>query len=92
MVVDGQELQNQTVTNCNGLKRRMVVGGQELQEGQIYTLIFFEKVDDKRKTAVKKRMRLLKFYRHHALFESRKGIRTSFRYWDLGKLLRGEPK
>lgn len=70
----------------------MVVGGYTLKEGYIYTLIFFEREDGKIINPVKKRMRLIKCYKHHALFESSKGIRRSFRYWDLEKLLKGEQR
>lgn len=71
---------------------RLTAGGIKLQEGKIYTLIFFKRSDDKAINPVKKRMRLIKCYTHHALFESAMGVRTSFRYWDLGKLLKGEPR
>lgn len=71
---------------------RLAAGGIKLQKGKIYTLIFFKRSDDKAINPVKKRMRLIKCYTHHALFESAMGVRTSFRYWDLGKLLKGEPR
>ena len=29
---------------------------------------------------------------HHAVFESSKGIRQSYKYWDIEKLLLGEPR
>lgn len=62
-----------------------------LKEGSYYTLKFFEQVEShKRKQMVKKRMRLIKCYTHHAVFEDSLGILTSYRYWDLEKLLKGE--
>lgn len=64
-----------------------------LEEGEIYTFLYHEKPDPgSRKTMIKKRMRLLKCYPHHAVFESSKGIRQSYKYWDIEKLLLGEPR
>lgn len=63
----------------------------DLQEGKMYTLESREIVDEgtKRKL-VKRKMRLVKKYPHLALFEDSKGQKTSFRYWDLEKMLGGE--
>lgn len=64
----------------------------KLKEGEVYTLIFvIQKNASTKKIKMKKRMRLIKCYRHHAVFEDNKGIRQSFRYWDIEKLLLGEP-
>lgn len=65
----------------------------KLQEGETYTLIFVvQKNASTKKIKTKKRMRLIKCYRHHAVFEDNKGIRQSFRYWDIEKLLLGEAR
>lgn len=34
----------------------------------------------------------MKCYRHHAVFEDEKGMQHSYRYWDIEKLLLGEPR
>lgn len=65
----------------------------KLKEGEVYTLIFvIQKKASTKKIKMKKRMRLIKCYRHHAVFEDNKGIRQSFRYWDIEKLLLGEAR
>lgn len=65
----------------------------QLEEGEVYTLIFVvQKNASEKKIKKKKRMRLLKCYRHHAVFEDNKGIRQSFGYWDIEKLLLGEAR
>ena len=80
------------------IRRKMKTGelnpeALKLIEGEIYTMIFLERLDATKKTrAVKRRMRLVKCYRHHAVFESPAGIQQSFRYWDIKKLLAGEPR
>ncbi len=61
-----------------------------LEEGKVYTFIYHEKPDPGR--TIKKKMRLLKCYPHHAVFESSKGIRQSYKYWDIEKLILGEPR
>lgn len=62
-----------------------------LEEGEIYTLKFRVKTEGSKKIKeVKKWMRLIKCYRHHAQFEDAHGIRRSYGYWELDKLLRGE--
>lgn len=59
-----------------------------IKEGEIYTFIFNEKLEERGKNQkVKRRMRMLKCYRHHAVFENNYGIRQSYRYWDIEKLL-----
>ena len=63
-----------------------------LKEGEIYTFTFLEAVDGGKRQQIKKRMRLIKCYRHHAVFEGAKGVRRSFRYWDIDKLLHGQER
>lgn len=63
----------------------------QLVEGETYTLIFTVQ-ESAKKVKKKKRMRLLKCYPHHAEFKDEKGIQRSFRYWDIEKLLLGEPR
>lgn len=77
-----------TTTNRN--PNRASLG---LQEGEVYTFIIREKLEEYgKKRKVKKRMRLVKCYPHHAVFENEKGIRQSYRYWDIEKLLLGQPR
>lgn len=65
----------------------------KLKEGEVYTLIFVVQQNaNKKRVKMKKRMRLIKCYPHHAVFEDNKGIRQSFRYWDIEKLLLGEAR
>ena len=65
----------------------------KLEEGEAYTLIFVVQQNaNKKRVKLKKRMRLIKCYPHHAVFEDNKGIRQSFRYWDIEKLLLGEAR
>ena len=65
----------------------------KLKEGETYTLIFIERPEEgKKRVKIKRRMRLIKCYRHHAVFEDKKRIRHSYRYWDIEKLLLGEPR
>lgn len=65
----------------------------KLEEGEVYTLIFaIQKNASTKKIKMKKRMRLIKCYPHHAVFEDNKGIRQSFGYWDIEKLLLGEAR
>ena len=64
-----------------------------LEEGEVYTLIFIERPEEApKRVKIKRRMRLIKCYRHHAVFEDKKGMQHSYRYWDIGKLLLGEPR
>ncbi len=68
----------------------MNIAGIELIAGEKYELIFRESVDGTpRKRKVKKKMKLVGIYSHHAQFEYR-GIRRSWGYWELEKLLKGE--
>lgn len=68
----------------------MRVAGIELVVGQRYPLIFWEPIDkNTRKHKVVRKMKLVGIYPHHAQFEYR-GIRRSYPYWDLRKLLKGE--
>ena len=65
----------------------------QLVEGETYTLIFtVQERASAKKVKKKKRMRLIRCYPHHAEFKDKKGIRRSFRYWDIEKLLLGEPR
>lgn len=65
----------------------------QLEEGEVYTLIFVvQKNASEKKIKKKKRMRLLKCYRHHAVFKDTKGMQHSYRYWDIEKLLLGEAR
>ena len=65
----------------------------KLQEGETHTLIFVvQKSASEKKIKMKKRMRLLKCYRHHAVFEDDKGMQHSYRYWDIERLLLGEQR
>lgn len=68
----------------------MRVAGIELVVGQRYPLIFWEPIDkNPRKHKVVRKMKLVGIYPHHEQFEYR-GIRRSYQYWDLRKLLKGE--
>lgn len=62
----------------------------ELKEGETYTFEFFEQGENYLKEKIKKKVRLLKKYRHFALFEYESGIRESFDYWTIRKMLNGE--
>lgn len=65
----------------------------QLTEGEVYTLIFvMQDQGSRKKVKKKKRMQLMRCYPHHAEFKDEKGIRRSFRYWDIEKLLLGEPR
>ncbi len=59
--------------------------GLRLAEGKVYIFTECDEADAKKR--IKKRMRLIKCYRHHAVFESEKGIRRSYQYWDIEKML-----
>ena len=64
-----------------------------LEEGETYTFLVSEAEErSPRKKLKKKKMKLVKCYKHHAVFESEKGIRQSYRYWDIEKLLLGQPR
>lgn len=57
-----------------------------LKKGQIYKL----KIKNGEDGAVRiKKMRLLEAYRNHALFENEHGIRESFTWMELRKILAG---
>lgn len=66
-----------------------------LVEGKVYTFI---RAYEQRRRGEKKsrparkerRLRLIKKYKHHAQFENQIGIRRSYTYWEIGKLLDGE--
>lgn len=66
-----------------------------LVEGKVYT--FIRLCEERRRgekksrpTRRKQRLRLIKKYIHHAQFENAIGIRRSYTYWEIGKLLSGE--
>lgn len=66
-------------------------GGIKLEEGKVYTFIRREKGKQGEKAMVQKeRWRMIKAYPHHVQFENQFGIRRSFQYHDIGKLLHGE--
>ena len=73
-------------------KAREYIGNRlGLVEGKVYTLIFRQQAErSERHTAIKKRMRFLKAFPHHALFENPYGIKRSFTWWEVEKLLKGE--
>ena len=65
----------------------------KLEEGEAYTLIFtVQQNPNKKRVKKKQRMQLLKCYKHHAVFEDAKHMPHSYRYWDIEKLLLGEPR
>lgn len=64
-----------------------------LEEGETYTFLVSEAEETSpRKKLKKKKMKLIKCYKYHAVFESEKGIRQSYRYWDIEKLLLGQSR
>lgn len=64
-----------------------------LKEGETYTFLVSEAEETSpRKKLKKRKMKLIKCYKHHAVFEDRKGIRQSYRYWDIEKLLLGQSR
>ena len=68
----------------------MRVAGVELVVGRTYELIVRVAVKGNQGTRkVKRKMKLVGIYPHHAQFE-RRGIRRSYGYWELEKLLKGE--
>ncbi|MGN0405319.1 MAG: hypothetical protein ACI4F1_08865 [Bariatricus sp.] len=64
----------------------------ELIEGKEYTFRRLRSRNDGNNAPqiVKKRMRLIRKYPHHAQFEDEFGIRISYRYFDIQKMLDGE--
>lgn len=64
----------------------------ELIEGKVYTFKRLRGRNDGNNAPqiVKKRMRLIRKYPHHAQFEDEFGIRISYRYFDIQKMLDGE--
>lgn len=64
-----------------------------LEEGNTYTFLMSESEETRPgKRKVKKKMKLIKCFTHHAVFESQRGVRQSYQYWDIEKLLIGEPR
>lgn len=63
----------------------------ELTEGQWCELNIWKRADVGTKyKLVKRKMKLLKKYRHHALFVDRNGVRECFGYFELRRLLSGD--
>jgi hypothetical protein len=75
-------------------KAREYIGNRlGLIEGKIYTLRFRQQLEgNKRYAVIKKRMRFLKAFPHHALFENSYGIKRSFTWWEVEKILKGEQR
>lgn len=73
-------------------KAREYIGNRlGLIEGKIYTLRFWQQLEEnKRYAVIERRMRFLKAFPHHALFENSYGIKRSFTWWEVEKLLKGE--
>lgn len=61
-----------------------------LKEGENYTFYFREQSGDGYKQIVRKRIRLIRRYRHFALFEYASGIRECFDYRTIQKIINGE--
>ena len=61
-----------------------------LKEGEIYTFKFWDQSETGYKETVTKRIRLLRKYRHFALFEYGSGIRECFDYLTIRKMINGE--
>lgn len=59
----------------------------KLKEGKTYTLKIWEQSENGYKEQISKRVRLLKRYRHFALFEHTSGIRECFDYGTIGKMM-----
>lgn len=80
-------------TRRNSPKENATKESLNLREGETYTLTFVttHKANG-RYVKKKRRMKLMKCYRHHAVFEDEKGMQHSYRYWDIEKLLLGEPR
>ena len=80
-------------TRRNSPKENATKESLNLREGETYTLTFVTTYKANGRYAKKKRrMKLLKCYKHHAVFEDAKGMQHSFRYWDIEKLFIGEPR
>ena len=76
---------------CAKNAREYIDNRPRLVEGKIYTLIFRQQPERSEKhTAIKKRMRFLKAFPHHALFENPYGIKRSFTWWEVEKLPKGD--
>ena len=68
----------------------MQIAGMDLVVGRTYDLTVRVAVRGNQGTRkVKRKMKLVGIYPHHAQFE-RRGIRRSYGYWELEKLLKGE--
>jgi hypothetical protein len=63
-----------------------------LKEGEVYTFRFrrYEEDNPFSKDIVSKRVRCIKKYTHHALFEHTNGIKECFTYWEITKAMKGE--
>ena len=76
---------------CAKNAREYIGNRLRLVEGKIYTLNFRQQAErSERHTVIKKRMRFLMTFPHHALFENPYGIKRSFNWWEVEKLLKGE--
>lgn len=53
----------------------------------MYTITIVQTEANGRKIKSKKRMKLVGKYKYHAQFESDKGIRQSFTYWELQRII-----
>lgn len=75
-------------------KAREYIGNRlGLIEGKIYTLRFWQQLEgNKRYAVIERRMRFLKAFPHHALFENSYGIKRSFTWWEVEKILKGEQR
>ena len=73
------------------VENRFVSGAKKVA-GKVSAARAKAKEDKRVQKLKKKKMKLIKCYKHHAVFESEKGIRQSYRYWDIGKLLLGQPR
>ena len=60
----------------------------KLQVGKIYRLTKKVRQDGK-VVAVHRKMKLVELYRHHAVFQTASGYKTSFTYFDLKFILNG---
>lgn len=84
MVVDNYKLRGKRT-------KTVLFAGKRLEPGKKYNLIFFEK-EEKKAHGVNRKMTLVAFYTHHVLFMDARGIRHSYRWWDLEKILKGEQR
>lgn len=60
----------------------------KLVVGRTYTLLVKERNEKEAAKIVPYRKKLTGLYRYHALFENEKGIRQSYIYWDLARMIK----